>query len=374
MNDPWRPANGDSTARPVGLLIAGHSGRIGTELCRQLSSLQETAQTPRADLRIAGLINSRETRWPDRDKPGVTTFPRHPGDWPHILRRFLSRDVGTRMFVDCTAGRAFACHYAALLQHRIGIVTPNKLANSGALVDYLALRQVVDRHATPYQYETTVGAALPVLGALADIRTRGDRVTRIEALVSGSLSFIFGRLNQGMTFSTAVRDARAHGFTEPHPASDLQGTDSGRKLLIMLREAEYHWELDRITVDSLVPAASAAEPDPDRFVAGLAAVDAEWTAKITAARRRNLRLVYLARFDRRGARAGITHVSNQDPFALLAPGENLIRIWTEQYQPIPLSISGPGAGPVLTAAGILTDILKGAQFMLRNAGPDANPA
>ncbi|MGH8377599.1 MAG: aspartate kinase [Gammaproteobacteria bacterium] len=348
----------ESTVRQALLLIAGHSGQIGSALCRQLQAHDSKLRVQGLYLVIAGLLNSREFLWRDPDGRNGETFPRQTDDWPNILRCFLAGGNVARLFVDCTAGSAFVDHYPELLEHGIGIVTPNKLANAGSLENYLALQQLARRHGTPYRYETTVGAALPVLGPLADLVRNGDKVKRIEALLSGTLSFIFNRVNNGERFSTAVREARARGFTEPHPGADLVGADSGRKLLILMREAGFHWEPERVQVESLLPQELVAETDAERFLAGLADHDVAWAKRAEAAHRRSLRLVYLARFDGRSASVGVTHVASTDPFALLAPGENLIRIWTERYQPVPLSIAGPGAGPELTAAGVLTDILK----------------
>lgn len=350
--------------RQVQLLVAGHSGQIGRELCRQLTARGNELLAQGINLHITGLINSREFLWRDLGNQNSESHVRQPNDWPQILQCFLFGRAGARLFVDCTAGDAFISHYPELVRHGIGIVTPNKLANSSSLSEYAALQQLTRRHGVPYFYETTVGAALPVLGPLADLVRAGDNVKRIEAVVSGTLSFIFCRVNNGERFSVAVREARARGFTEPHPGADLAGTDSGRKLLILMREAGLKWEPEQVKVESLVPEELAAEIDTERFLAGLAAHDGAWAERAEASHQRSLRLVYLARFDGRSASVGVKHVASTDPFALLAPGENLIRIWTERYQPVPLSIAGPGAGSELTAAGVLTDILKAAKVLL----------
>lgn len=350
--------------RHVQLLIAGHTGQIGSELCRLLHAQERHLQARRIRLQVAGRFNRSEFLW-DEPGSGVTErFTRDACDWPQILRRFLGATHGPRVFVDCTAGKVFSEHYPELLRHGIGIVTPNKLANSASQASYTELHTLACQYHTPFCYETSVGAALPVLGPIADLVCAGDLVKRIEALLSGTLSFIFRRVNNGERFSMAVREARARGYTEPHPAADLAGADSGRKLLILLREAGLSWEPEQVQVESLVPPELAAEKDPERFLSGLVAQDAAWAERAEAAHRRSLRLVYLARFDGCSANVGITHVANDDPFALLAPGENLIRIWTDRYHPVPLSIAGPGAGPELTAAGVFTDIFKAAHELL----------
>ncbi|MDE1888091.1 MAG: aspartate kinase [Gammaproteobacteria bacterium] len=348
------------------LLIAGHSGQIGSELLRQIDNRQPELLAREIYLQVAGRVNRSEVVWSSAQNRGEERWARTADDWPKILRHILAGAPVPRLFVDCTAGSNFVDHYPELLRHGIGIVTPNKLANSGSQTDYTRLKELAHHHGVPYCYETTVGAALPILGPIADLVRAGDRVRRIEALVSGTLSFILNRVNNGERFSAAVRNARARGYTEPYPATDLAGTDSGRKLLILLREAGWSWEPEQVKVQSLVPEELAAESDAERFLAGLAAHDTAWAEHAEAAHRRSLRLVYLARFDGHSAQVGVTHVAAGDPFALLAPGENLVRIWTDRYQPVPLSIAGPGAGPEPTAAGVLTDILKAARELLHS--------
>jgi len=251
-----------------------------------------------------------------------------------------------------------AGHYCDFFAAGIGVVTPNKLANSSTHDNWHALRQSARQHAVAYRFETTVGAALPVLGPLQDLVRRGERIRRIEAVLSGTLSFIFQRLNYGLPFSEAVREARDRGYTEPHPAEDLTGADCVRKLLILLREAGFQWEPERVRVENLLTPELVCIKEPDTFLTALGEQDCNWRQRVKSAHKRSLRLAYLARFDGHNATVGVTHTSAQEPFALLAPGENLVRIWSDHYDPVPLSIAGPGAGPALTAAGVLSDILE----------------
>ena len=177
---------------------------------------------------------------------------------------------------------------------------------------------------------------------------------------SGTLSFLFQRLNHGTPFSIAVSEARDEGYTEPHPAEDLKALDSARKLLILMREAGIAWEPERIAVKGLLPPELQDEPDEERFLTRLAVHDQAWGARVESARKQGLRLACLAEFDGREARVGLTQVPAADPFARLSAGENLVRVWTKRYQPVPLTIAGPGAGTEVTAAGLLTDLIKAA--------------
>ena len=356
------------------LFIAGHTGHVGSALLAQLDVQRRHLRSDTGiELLLAGHANRHELLLidPDRRRDCHVTA-RSDNDWARVIGHLRAIPARTRLFVDCTADAAVAKAYAAFFEAGIGVITPNKLANSGSQRDWQALQQCAHQCGVAYRYETTAGAALPVLGPLQDLVQRGEQVKRLEAVLSGTLSFIFQRLNYGVLFSEAVREAHARGYTEPHPASDLTGADGGRKLLILIRDAGYRWEPERIHVESLLPPALDIALDTDAFLTALAAQDLEWAQRVKAAHKRGLRLAYLARFDGRNATVGVTHVAASEPFALLEPGENLVRIWSTHYDPVPLSIAGPGAGPALTAAGVLSDI-AGAMFrsrpLLSNGAP-----
>jgi bifunctional aspartokinase / homoserine dehydrogenase 1 len=347
--------------RRVLLLVGGHTGRVGGALLRLLAGeRRRLAREHRVEFHLAGVVNRTEARWQDPDKAWrEDTVPRHGDDWSGIVDRYRGY-LGPKLFVDCSASSEIAAHYGEFLQKGIGVVTPNKVANSGSQHQYRELQATAELLRVPYRYETTVGAALPLLGALADLRASGDTVLRIEAVLSGTLSFLFQRLNHGTPFSAAVSEARDEGYTEPHPAEDLKAQDSARKLLILMRETGIEWEPEQVAVKGLVPPELADEPDPERFLTRLAAHDQHWAAEAERARKQGLRLACLAEFDGRVARVGLTQVPAADPFARLSPGENLVRVWTRRYQPVPLTIAGPGAGTEVTAAGLLTDLIKAA--------------
>ncbi|HEU5398639.1 MAG TPA: aspartate kinase [Gammaproteobacteria bacterium] len=346
-------------SRRVLLLVGGHTGRVGAALLRLLGTEgPRLLAEHRVEFHLAGAVNRRAVHWRDPEAGWrEDVIPRAGDDWRDIIRRFRGY-LGPKLFVDCTASGEIAAHYREFFEQGIGVVTPNKLALSGPQKEYRELRTAAERLRLPYRYETTVGAALPLLSTLADLKASGDAVLRIEAVLSGTLSFLFQRLNHGLPFSAAVAEARAEGYTEPHPAEDLKAQDSARKLLILMREAGIAWEPERVRVKSLVPPDLADETDPERFLTRLAAYDANWAADMEQARKQGLRLACLAEFDGREARVGVTPVPAADPFAQVAAGENLLRVWTRRYQPVPLTIAGPGAGTEVTAAGLLTDLVK----------------
>ncbi len=362
----YTPAPVPHAARRVLLFVAGHTGRVGSTLARLLVSERERLRAEaRIELHLACGINRRQVSWHDPDAPWRSeSQTRTADDWPALLRRFRAYP-GPKLFVDCTAAPEVAQRYPEFFRQGIGVITANKLGNSGSGADYRTLLELARTERVSYRYETTVGAALPVLATLADLRDSGDRIRRIEAVLSGTLSFLFQRLNQGTPFSAAVREARDQGYTEPHPVDDLKAADSARKLLILLREAGIAWEPERVTVRGLVPPELAQERDPERFLKGLEHHDEEWALRVAAADRQGLKLACLAEFDGKSARVGLTQVPAADPFAQLGAGENLVRVWTQRYQPVPLSIAGPGAGSEVTAAGLLTDLIKAATLTQR---------
>ena len=347
--------------RRVLLLVGGHTGRVGGTLLKLLAAERRRLMAEhRVDFHVAGTVNRRAAQWRDPDSAWrEDTVARDGDDWPEIIRRFRGY-LGPKLFVDCSASAEIAGHYAGFLQNGIGIVTPNKLSLSGSQHQYRELQATAELLRLPYRYETTVGAALPLLGAFADLRASGDTVLRIEAVLSGTLSFLFQRLNHGTPFSIAVGEARDEGYTEPHPAEDLKAQDSARKLLILMREAGIPWEPEQVSVRGLLPPELEDEADAERFLTRLAVHDQAWGARVDAARKQGLRLACLAEYDGREARVGLTQVPAADAFARLSAGENLVRVWTRRYQPVPLTIAGPGAGTEVTAAGLLTDLVRAA--------------
>jgi homoserine dehydrogenase len=208
---------------------------------------------------------------------------------------------------------------------------------------------------------TTVGAQLPLLSTLRELQRAGDRVERFEAVLSGTLSYVLGRVQHGEALSQAVRGAVAEGYAEPHPARDLSGEDAARKLVILLRALGHKIELADIECVPLVDAALLAEPDPVRLLTSLAAADETWRARAAIAQARQERWVYRASFSRNGldratVRLAPERVPLDHPLAQLAPCENKLVLHSDFYRAAPLSVSGPGAGIDLTAAGVLGDL------------------
>jgi aspartokinase/homoserine dehydrogenase 1 len=358
-----RPA---TALRRVRLLLAGHTGRVGGKLVQLIAAERaRLAAESHLELRVSCAVNRSVSVWHEPEAPWrEERLARKDGDWSSLLRRFAAAP-GPKLLVDCTASSEVAALYLECFGVGLGVVTANKIANSGSSSQYRELQRAALGARLPYRYETTAGAALPLLGPFADLRASGDPLRRMEAVLSGTLSFVFQRMNQGVAFSTAVREARDQGYSEPHPAEDLKAQDSARKLVILLREAGVQLEPEQVWVQGLSPPVLYGETDPERYLAGLAAFDAQWAERLEACHRQGTRLVCLAQYDGREAHIGVTPVSAADAFGHLGPGENLVRAWTRRYQLVPLSIGGPGAGTEVTAGGLLTDILKAATLSQR---------
>jgi len=359
-----RPA---AALRRVRLLVAGHTGRVGGKLLQLIAAERaRLAAESHLELHVSCAVNRSLALWHDPEAPWrEECLPRKDGDWSALLRRFAAAP-GPKLLVDCTASSEVAALYQECFGSGLGVVTANKIANSGSGTHYGDLQTAAREARLPYRYETTAGAALPLLAPLADLRASGDPLRRVEAVLSGTLSYVFQRMNQGVAFSAAVREARDQGYAEPHPAEDLKALDSARKLVILLREAGVPIEPGQVRVRGLSPPSLDNEADPERYLAGLAAFNAQWAERLEACHRQGTRLVCLAQYDGREASIGVVPVSAADAFAHLGPGENLVRAWTRRYQPVPLSIAGPGAGTEVTAGGLLTDILKAATLSQRN--------
>ncbi|TDI73025.1 MAG: ACT domain-containing protein, partial [Bacteroidetes bacterium] len=351
------------------LFLIGPGG-VGKKLLELLEAQSENLREKHhINLRLVGLANSRSMYW---DPSGVeygraTELLAEKGNayQPDELVELLGDSHVERLLViDASASEEISDLYVEFLNKRIGIVTPNKKANTGSLDYYHELRDASRRNDVPFLYETTAGGALPVIRTINDLVRTGDTVNRIEGVLSGSLAFIFSKMREGSSFSAAVTEARQLGKTEPDPREDLSGKDVARKLLTLVREAGVPIEQDAITVHSLVPL-DLADVSIDEFMDALPGLDDGWAEKMA---RGPLQIV--ASWDREEGRGNpgraevrAIQISEDSPFATLTGSENMIVITSDRYQEWPMVIRGAGGGPALTASGILSDILIAAERM-----------
>jgi aspartokinase/homoserine dehydrogenase 1 len=339
-------------------------GTVGRVLLDQLASQSERLHRDfKLDMRVRGILSSKKMLLSDK---GVT-LSRWQEEFdaastPSDLARFVEH-VGVdylphRVIIDCTASGDVARHYCDWLATGIHVVTPNKKANSADLGTYRALQEARRVGSSHYLYEATVGAGLPVIQTLRDLRETGDEITSIEGIFSGTLAYLFNVYDGTKAFSEIVRDAKQRGYTEPDPRDDLSGTDVARKLIILGREMGLTLELADVKVESLVPA-GLESGSIDDFLARLPAHDATMAARFAAARGRGKVLRYVGRITADGtATVGVVELDARHAFANIALTDNVVRFATSRYCNNPLIVQGPGAGPEVTAGGIFADLLR----------------
>jgi aspartokinase/homoserine dehydrogenase 1 len=350
----------------IGLIGAGNVGRV---LLGQIVSQEDTLrQRAKVDLRVRAIASSRRMLLAPRAIPladWATTFERdaEPIDIPRLVDHVHTDQVPHAVIIDCTASDDIARHYGAWLERGIHVITPNKRANTAGFDYYRRLREANRAEGAHYLYETTVGAALPIIGTLRDLVQTGDEVMRIEGILSGTLSYLFNIYDGSRPFSMLVAEARALGYTEPDPRDDLSGMDVARKMVILAREMGLALELDDVEVEGLVPD-TLREGDVDEFLARLPEHDARIAAMRQEAERDGAVLRYVGSVDRDGsARAGLQKYPVSHPFARIHRTDNIVLFRTGRYDEQPLIVQGPGAGREVTAAGVFSDLLRLASWL-----------
>ena len=346
-------------------------GRVGSALLDQLRAAQPRLALDHAlELKLCGVLG-RQRMWLDCDDAELNG--RHAGaqTWrPSDLDAFAAhvRGSGDRhaLLIDCSASGAVAAHYPRWLAAGTHVVTPNKLAGSGPLEHWQAIRAACTQGAR-FRYEATVCAGLPVVQTLRDLLDTGDDLLAVDGMFSGTLAWLCNRHDGQQPFSALVREAHALGYTEPDPREDLSGLDVARKLVILAREAGRPLSLDQVDVESLVPPALATLP-VDEFMQNLPELDAPLAAKLAEAHTRGGVLRHVASLDRRGrASVRLEVLPATHPFAHTRLTDNVVQFRTRRYCDNPLLVQGPGAGPEVTAAGVFADLLRIAESLESHA-------
>lgn len=278
------------------------------------------------------------------------------------MNSFVDRMIGLNLpnsiFVDCTSSEEVTEHYENILSANISIITPNKKGNSGSLEKYKKLKSITSKRGVKFLYETNVGAGLPVINTMNDLLLSGDKLISIEAVLSGTLNYIFSSFTEGRKFSEVVKEAKEKGYTEPDPRDDLNGMDVARKILILAREAGWELEPEEIKVENLVPSSCQGEMTIDRFFSELEKHDGAFEEMRKKAAARNEKLRYMAVLNDGKVKIQLGSVNDQHPFYSLSGSDNIILYTTERYHERPMVIRGPGAGAAVTAAGVFADVIR----------------
>jgi aspartokinase/homoserine dehydrogenase 1 len=344
----------------IGLIGPGTVGRV---LLGQIASQIERLRAMNLDLRVRGVAGSKRMLLTE-DSIEVDSLAAQMAsagetlDLDKFARHVKADYIPHAVILDCTASAEVAANYAAWLAGGIHVVTPNKKANSGPMPFYRQMQEARRAAGTHYLYEATVGAGLPIIQTLRDLRETGDTISRIEGIFSGTLAYLFNVYDGSEPFSSIVRAAKLKGYTEPDPRDDLSGMDVARKLIILGREMGLDLEMAHVQVKGLVPAA-LQNTSVDEFMTRLPEFDAEMAAMLADARAKGQVLRYVGRIDADGvATVGLTYLDAKHAFANIALTDNVVRFATRRYCDNPLIVQGPGAGPEVTAGGVFSDLLR----------------
>lgn len=339
-------------------------GLIGSTLIRQVQDQADFLKRTRSlEIKVVGMTNTRQMLF---DENGIDLknwkeklqSSSMPAKLEGFIKEMKELNLPNSIFVDNTADESIAAYYDEILNASISISTPNKIATSSAYLQYQRLKTIAQKRGVQFLYETNVGAGLPVISTLNDLIISGDQITKIEGVLSGSLSFIFNSFRAGSSFSSIVKEAQKRGFTEPDPRVDLNGLDVRRKLIILARESGYPIEAKEVVIENILPEACQQATSVEAFFQALEAADDYFEGLRQNAEQQGEVLRMIAKLDNGHASIGLESVKPSHPFYGLSGSDNMIVFTTERYKERPLVVRGPGAGAEVTAAGVFAEIIK----------------
>ncbi len=344
------------------LFVAG-TGLVGTSLLKQIQNQSSTLLSEHnLKVNLMGVTNSRKMLI---DKKGISLenyrdtlkISGEKGDITDFIQQMTRLNLRNAVFIDCTANENIASRYGDILSRYVSIVTANKIACSSEYNYYQKLKTIANEKGVRFIYETTVGAGLPIIKTINDLVVSGDKILKIEAVLSGTMNFIFNEIGPEMPLSSAIRKAREKGYSEPDPRVDLSGTDVVRKILILAREAGYPIEKDDVIVNKFLPD-NCFEGDMNDFFEKVKEYDAEFEQKRKELVRQNKKWRFFATLDHGKAKVELLTIGSDHPSFNLEGSNNIILLTTNRYHELPMVIKGYGAGAEVTAAGVFADLMR----------------
>ena len=350
-----------SEYKVLNLFICG-IGTVGGKLIEQIRSQYDNLKVhSRLKLNVVGVASSHNAIY-SRDGIDLANYKEllkasEPSDPEKLRDTILSMNIFNAVFVDCTASKEIAALYQSLLDHNVSIVAANKIAASSSYDDYTRLKETALRRGIKFLFETNVGAGLPIIGTINDLRNSGDRILKIEAVLSGTLNYIFNKISAQCPFSETVKRAKEEGYSEPDPRIDLSGTDVVRKIVILAREAGYRVEQEDVEKHLFVP---------DHFFTGsledfwkhLPELNADFEKKRKKLEEEGRRWRFIATMDHGKVSVALRDMTQDSPFYNLEGSNNIVLLTTERYKEYPMLIQGYGAGASVTAAGVFANIIS----------------
>lgn len=350
-----------SEYKVLNLFICG-VGTVGGNLIEQIKSQYDMLmQTRRLKLNVVGIASSRHAIFNrdgiDLDNYKLSLADSAPGDITRLRDEVTAMNIFNSVFVDCTASAEVAGLYQTLLDHNISVVAANKEAASSSYQSYRLLKDTALQRGVKYLFETNVGAGLPIIGTINDLINSGDKILKIEAVLSGTLNFIFNELSAKVPFSETVRRAKELGYSEPDPRIDLSGKDVVRKIVILTREAGYKIEQDDVVKNLFIPQ-DMLDGSIQDFWKNLPSLDSEFEKKRRLLETNGQRWRFVAKMDHGKTSVSLEAVGRHHPFYGLEGSNNIVLLTTERYREYPMLIQGYGAGAGVTAAGVFANIMS----------------
>lgn len=350
-----------SEYKVLNLFICG-VGTVGSKLIEQIrSQYEELKEHSRLKLNVVGIASSHNAIFCreglDLDNYREQLQASEPSSPEKLRDTILSMNIFNSVFVDCTASKDVALLYQSFLEHNVSVIAANKIAASSKYEDYLKLKTTAMMRGVKFRFETNVGAGLPIIGTINDLCNSGDKILRIEAVLSGTLNFIFNAISAEVPFSETVRLAKEQGYSEPDPRIDLSGTDVVRKLVILAREAGYRVEQEDVEKHLFVPE-EYFQGSLEDFWKNLPALDADFETRRKELEAEGKRWRFVATMDGGKVNVALKTVDRNHPFYNLEGSNNIVLLTTERYKEYPMQIQGYGAGASVTAAGVFANIMS----------------